>query len=169
MKLTVLFSVFFLFALTIQAQQNVDDSIDMLILESFYNEEHVAPSPEQEDLYLIPEPIFLPLLEVEVKEAHGVVKKALVPERYDRVFCNAQLEGFVFVEVHPDAQLKHIHILNQMGYEVKCYKQPENRGGLVQLNLCDLPPGRYTLVLDGAKTQSRDISIAENASIALLN
>lgn len=167
MKLTALLTVSFLFSLTTKAQQHIDDSIDMLILETFYQQEHVAPAPEHEDMYMIPEPIFLPILEV--KDAHGVIKKSAIPERYDRVFSNPQLEGFVFVEVHPKAQLKHIHILNQMGYEVKCYKQPENRGGLVQLNLCDLPAGRYTLVLDGAKSQTRDINIAENAAIALLN
>jgi hypothetical protein len=169
MKLTALLSLSLAISFSVQAQQHVDDSIDMLILDTFYQNEHVVPSPEHDDMYMIPEPIFLPLLEVEVKEAHGIIKKPAVPERYDRVFSNPKLEGFVFVEVHPDAQLKHIHILNQMGYEVKCYKQPENRGGLVQLNLCDLPAGRYTLVLDGPKSQTRDINIAENAAIALLN
>lgn len=158
-----------MFSFAIQAQQHVDDSIDMLILESFYQNESVAPSPNQEDIYMIPEPIFLPLQEIVMKESHGVAKQKTIPQRYDRVFSSPQLEGLIFVEVHPDNQLKHIHILNQMGYEVKCYKQPENRGGLVQLNLCDLPAGRYTLVLDGAKIQTRDINISENAEIALLN
>ena len=169
MKIATLLLSTFGFCLSLSAQSYEDDSIDNLIMDSFYEQEHVRPLPEQTDMYLIPEPVFLPLVEVEVKEAHGVVKKAVLPERYDRVFCNSKLEGFVFVEVHPDAQLKHIHILNQMGYEVKCYKQPENRGGLIQLNLCDLPAGRYTLVLDGLKSQSRDINIDEDASVALLN
>ena len=148
------------------AQTSLDESLeDHFNSKSEVPEEFLGQDPTMyEAEMLVPEAVFH--APAAVPKATTEVKKAL--PRYDRVFGSNSCQGTVYVEAKPDDTFSHAHILSSMGFEVACFKNPENKKGLIELDLSALPPSRYTIILEGAITLTREIVITDNLSIAQL-
>ncbi|MEZ5174065.1 MAG: hypothetical protein R2850_11305 [Bacteroidia bacterium] len=97
-------------------------------------------------------------------------KAAVEPEAltYTMIYAIADRKGLIYVEADPDQEVKAVHVINPLGFEVLCFPYVIPSHELVRLDLSPLGPGRYTLILDGRFVSTREISINDKNLVARL-
>lgn len=105
---------------------------------------------------------------IKVAEVTANVAKKAVVNPYDMIYAISGYDALIYVDSDPDAEVKAVHVLNPFGLEVLCFPKVEPKRGMIRLDLSSLGPGRYSLLLDGQKYESRDIAINDLMQVVRL-